>query len=1209
LPSDASVTYTGNDQTDAGTYTVTAIVTQANYEDLELTAELKINKAASVITSDATQTFTYDGTAKSVSGTLNHSETTISYDPQQSYIDAGSYSITLKAAETINYLESSKTVTLKINPATIIGVTLTAQTYTYNGAARSLAVTGLPEDATITYQNNDQTNAGTYTITATVKQPNHSDLVLTAELKINKALGLITADATQTFTYDGTAKSVSGTLNHSETTISYDPQQSYTDAGSYSITLNAAETANYLESSKTVTLKINPATITGVTLADQTFTYDGTAKSLEVTGLPADATVAYTGNDQTAAGTYTVTATVTQDNYADLELTAELKINKAASVITADATQTFTYDGTAKSVTGTLNHSETTLSYDPQQSYTDAGSYSITLQAAETTNYLESSKTVTLKINPATITGVTLTDQTFTYDGTAKSIEVTGLPVDATIAYLGNEQTNAGTYTITATIKQTNYNDLELTAELKINKAASVITANATQTFTYDGTGKSVTGTLNHSEANISYDPQQSYTNAGSYSITLQAAETTNYLESSKTVTLKINKATITGVTLTDQTFTYDGTAKGLAVTGLPTDATVAYSGNGQVNVGTYVITATVKQPNFNDLILTGRLILTPATITGVTLTDQTYIYDATAKSLAVSGLPARATVTYTGNSQTNVGTYVITATVKQPNFNDLILTGRLTLIPATITGVALTNQSYVYDATAKNIEVSGLPPGASVIYTGNAQTNAGNYPVTAVVKLANHKDLTLNAELTILQAVLTITANNQTKVYGQPNPPLTLKYDGFAANENESVLLVQPSVSTVATPVSPIGTYPIIAEGASAANYSISYVPGILKINPAAPATIALAAVTVFENRPAGTLVGTLSSTSDDPAAEFSYSLVSGSGDTDNSLFAVSGTRLITSASLDFENKAVYSVRLRSTTQHGFYLDQVFNINISNVNEIPTMAVISDQTICYTQTAQSVALTGITAGPDAGQNVTLTLSSTNAGLFESLTVNKGTGSAGTLNYRIKAGSSGTAVVTIVVKDDGGTANDGADTYSRSFVITVNALSVVAVTSNVGLSLSKGETAVLTATGGVSYRWSSASGIISGQNTAVLTIRPDETATYQVTATNASGCTDVQTITIEVLSDYMAIRTTNILTPNGDGKNDYFIVENIDKYPNNELKVFDRAGRVLFEKRNYDNSFDAIISGSPLTEGTYYYILDFGNAQPKKKGFITVVRN
>lgn len=168
---------------------------------------------------------------------------------------------------------------------------------------------------------------------------------------------------------------------------------------------------------------------------------------------------------------------------------------------------------------------------------------------------------------------------------------------------------------------------------------------------------------------------------------------------------------------------------------------------------------------------------------------------------------------------------------------------------------------------------------------------------------------------------------------------------------------------STTATTSSPIGTYIIVPSGAAAANYQISYVNGILTVKPGAPTNVLLAGTTLYENKASGTAAGTLSSTADDPNATFVYSLVSGTGDTDNALFSVSGNQLLTAASLDYENKTTYSVRLRSTTQYGFSLDKTFTIALSDVNEIPTLAAIANQTICYTTTAQSINLTGISAG------------------------------------------------------------------------------------------------------------------------------------------------------------------------------------------------------------------------------------------------------
>ncbi|NEV94007.1 hypothetical protein G3567_07590, partial [Psychroflexus sp. YR1-1] len=118
------------------------------------------------------------------------------------------------------------------------------------------------------------------------------------------------------------------------------PQQGYTDAGSYPITVSAAETANYLAASENVSLVIEPATQTGLVFADNSFTYDGSVKSLVVTGQASDATVTYANNDQIDAGTYAVTATVARPNYTTAVLNASLSINKAPQAITFNALAT-----------------------------------------------------------------------------------------------------------------------------------------------------------------------------------------------------------------------------------------------------------------------------------------------------------------------------------------------------------------------------------------------------------------------------------------------------------------------------------------------------------------------------------------------------------------------------------------------------------------------------------------------------------------------------------------------------------------------------------------------------------------------------------------------------------------------------------------------------------------------------------------------------
>jgi gliding motility-associated-like protein len=98
------------------------------------------------------------------------------------------------------------------------------------------------------------------------------------------------------------------------------------------------------------------------------------------------------------------------------------------------------------------------------------------------------------------------------------------------------------------------------------------------------------------------------------------------------------------------------------------------------------------------------------------------------------------------------------------------------------------------------------------------------------------------------------------------------------------------------------------------------------------------------------------------------------------------------------------------------------------------------------------------------------------------------------------------------------------------------------------------------------------------------------------------------TLTVHRATAPDAIKPNNILSPNGDGKNDAWIVKDIQSYPNNKVTIYDRAGRVIYTKNTYTNDWTGTFQGSPLAEGTYYYVIDLGTGDAPLKGFVTIVR-
>jgi len=80
----------------------------------------------------------------------------------------------------------------------------------------------------------------------------------------------------------------------------------------------------------------------------------------------------------------------------------------------------------------------------------------------------------------------------------------------------------------------------------------------------------------------------------------------------------------------------------------------------------------------------------------------------------------------------------------------------------------------------------------------------------------------------------------------------------------------------------------------------------------------------------------------------------------------------------------------------------------------------------------------------------------------------------------------------------------------------------------------------------------------------------------------------------------------NFFTPNGDGVNDSFVIEGIEQFSENQLYIYDKNGRVVYEKKNYKNNWTA----ENLPDGVYYYIFTFvyQETQSMRKGSITIRR-
>ncbi len=98
------------------------------------------------------------------------------------------------------------------------------------------------------------------------------------------------------------------------------------------------------------------------------------------------------------------------------------------------------------------------------------------------------------------------------------------------------------------------------------------------------------------------------------------------------------------------------------------------------------------------------------------------------------------------------------------------------------------------------------------------------------------------------------------------------------------------------------------------------------------------------------------------------------------------------------------------------------------------------------------------------------------------------------------------------------------------------------------------------------------------------------------------------TVVIEVFcSD--SLKAYNAISPNGDGRNDAFVLEGLQKYPNNTLIIFNRWGNEIFKVKNYENDWQGTWNGKDLPDGTYFYwIRDDDTGEVIRTGYLQILR-
>src|SRR5690554_6835963 len=251
-------------------------------------------------------------------------------------------------------------------------------------------------------------------------------------------------------------------------------------------------------------------------------------------------------------------------------------------------------------------------------------------------------------------------------------------------------------------------------------------------------------------------------------------------------------------------------------------------------NIGTYTIDAEVTNPNYNITVIPGQLEITPRTVV-VDIDNQTQVYD-----------DEQTLLTYTLSeevyrnqldleliipSNSNVGSYDITATTSNPNFNIEVKMGTYQITPRPI-HVTIDNKVITYEdsnvALTYQLSEEAYRSELGLIITRETGNAAGTYVITATTSNPNFEITVEAGTYTIEPKVLEVIINNQTKIYGESDPTFSVDLNGA----QDPLVAFNITYNRVAG--EDVGTY-VIEASVTNPNYDITVVAGALEITPRA--------------------------------------------------------------------------------------------------------------------------------------------------------------------------------------------------------------------------------------------------------------------------------------------------------------------------------------------------------------------------------------
>ena len=331
---------------------------------------------------------------------------------------------------------------------------------------------------------------------------------------------------------------------------------------------------------------------------------------------------------------------------------------------------------------------------------------------------------------------------------------------------------------------------------------------------------------------------------------------------------------------------------------------------------------------------------------------------------------------------------------------------------------------------------------------------------------------------------------------------------------------------------------------------------------------------------------LGPVFADAEDPDSALAFTVSSNS---DPSLFSsinVTGTTLTLTLAPNANGASALTVRATDTA--GLFVEEVFSLAVTPVNDAPTLNSVGDVTVNEDAAEQIINLEGISAGAanESGQVVSFVATSDNPGLIPDPTIQYTGGATGTLKFTAVPNAHGTATITLTATDDGGTANGGVNTFIRTFAITVDPVNDVPTLDAIGdVSVDEDSGEGSLALTGISAGPANESGqtVSITASSSNATLIPDPTIEYTGGATGtlrfspAANAHGTATITVTVAD-------------NGGGVNTFVRTFTITVDPVNDAPVLNDVSFTVNELATNGTAVGTVTATDPDNDSITYAI-------------------